>query len=127
MLYLANLYKFMKIILLNRHGILPSIVKRNFQKYESKMVRSNRQATFKALTSKGWCNPNDDVAGTLTFFTFERCGIVANELRDILNKQLANKCFLTINIGGHYVVQSQCTGLIYDLVSTEGLKQSEKY
>jgi hypothetical protein len=44
----------------------------------------------------------------------------------VINCKLGEDWFLTISIGGHYVIQSKYTGLIYDLVSTKGLKRREK-
>lgn len=58
--------------------------------------------------------------------TFQRCGVVARALEAELNQALGCQQFKLKSLGGHYVVQSSASGLIYDLVSTQGLQESDK-
>lgn len=93
---------------------------------EATIVRSIRPLCFQTLVYDGWADSTLDESRTLILFTFERCGIVANIAMDIINRQECFVWFSVINIGGHYVLKSNITGLIYDLVGTEGIPCSEK-
>jgi hypothetical protein len=93
---------------------------------EANVVRSSRILCFQKLVSDGWADSTWDESRALILFTFERCGIIANIARDVINGKEGFVWFSVINIGGHYVLKSNITGLIYDLVGTEGIPCSEK-
>ena len=92
---------------------------------EASIVRSSRPLCFQKLVSDGWIGSECDEAKALIFYTSERCGIMANIARDVINSKEGFDWLSVINIGGHYVLKSCITGLIYDLVGTEGIPCSE--
>lgn len=61
----------------------------------------------------------------LTYLTFHRCGAIARIFIECLNKHLCREVFAFHSLGGHYVIISKRTGLIYDLVTDSGIKQEE--
>jgi hypothetical protein len=95
---------------------------KGFRRFESQMIVSSRQLVYEGLVAKeamvrSHGNPSED----MMFMTFERCGVVARELERVLLERLGYKAFIFTDLKGHYAVQSKCSGLIYDLVSNEGV------
>lgn len=93
-----------------------------FRRFESNLIVNSRQSVYEGLVAKGFMNKSHgSVPKDMMFMTFERCGIVARELELVLAESLGYKAFEFISLKGHYAVKSQCSGLVYDLVSNEGV------
>ena len=88
-------------------------------------MRTSRTACFNKLVADGWLESSNEIAEGLIFFTFERCGIAANAAKEVINKDEGFERFSVENLGDHYAIQSRITGLIYDLVGTDGLSLSD--
>lgn len=84
-------------------------------------MKEQRTAVYKSLFLEGRCQPGVEQNIMLTYLTFEQCGYTANALHRIINEHLEYNYFSMISLKGHYLIQSNVTGLIYDLVSIEGL------
>jgi hypothetical protein len=96
-----------------------------YESQESLLVRSSRTACFNKLVDDGWLESSNEIAEGLIFYTFERCGIAANAAKEVINKKEGFERFTVVNLVGHYAIQSRITGLIYDLVGTDGLSLSD--
>lgn len=95
---------------------------KGFRRFESQMIVSSRQLVYEGLVAKGaMVKSHGYPSQDMMFMTFERCGVVARELESVLLERLGYKAFIFTDLKGHYAIQSKCSGLIYDLVSNEGV------
>lgn len=94
----------------------------SFRSFESRLIVGSRQKVYDLLHSKGVMQDSfGEPHQIMMFMTFERCGVVARELESVLNSYLGYDAFQFCNLKGHYAVRSLCSGLVYDLVSCQGV------
>lgn len=119
--------------LLSRIGLLRAVQsKEAFQelvKYEQQLIVTSRQSVFEYLIehhriARALVQRKNNPSAIIMGLTFERSCLSAKALAKVLRKKLGYKAFRVHSLKGHYMVKSQCTGMVYDLITTKGIHET---
>jgi len=130
MMQLSQRYKLSKLLGKCRLPYFyPALNVSECRDFERKMVEGVREAVYSSLLNQGFFAneiATEDRGRVMAINMFERCGPCARSLESELTKAIGFKSFKFISVGGHYVVQSEITGLMYDLVTSKGVSCKEE-